>query len=173
MRNIRLTMLGLLCAGLVLCGVGAGVAFSEFSAFTYAGEQMIEGAQSRTQSLTVELESASGPVYLSDYFYDAPVRLADAARLEVSGDVPAGTMRWDLSYESAGPEAVFWTEVEDHYEWVRLSWRRYDEASLFLACKDQVLSDVRRHQIGRYLPVRLTEAVVTVNPADAERVRFH
>ena len=48
MRKIRLVLLGVLCAGLLVCGIGTGVTLAEVSTFSYGGHQLLESAQSRT-----------------------------------------------------------------------------------------------------------------------------
>ena len=35
MRKTRLILLGILCSGLLLCGIGAGVTLAEVSSFSY------------------------------------------------------------------------------------------------------------------------------------------
>ena len=37
MRKIRLVLLGVLCAGLLVCGIGTGVTLAEVSTFSYGG----------------------------------------------------------------------------------------------------------------------------------------
>ena len=46
MRKIRLVLLGVLCAGLLVCGIGTGVTLAEVSTFSYGGQQLLESAQS-------------------------------------------------------------------------------------------------------------------------------
>ncbi len=69
MRKIRLVLLGVLCAGLLVCGIGTGVTLAEVSTFSYGGQQLLESAQSRTQSLTVTLDLPECTVYLEDVPY--------------------------------------------------------------------------------------------------------
>ncbi|SFP20776.1 hypothetical protein SAMN05216343_104106 [Oscillibacter sp. PC13] len=174
MRNLRLIMLGLLCSGLLLGGIGAGVAFSEFSSFSYAGEQLIDGAQRRTQCFTVQLESTVGSVSIQDYSGVGTVRLKDVVRLEASNDVTPGTLQWEITYQSAGPEAGVWADYssEKDQEWLHFSWQGHScsDLALLIACKDQVLSDIKAHRLGDYIPALLEEAVIYVNPADISRI---
>ena len=174
MRKIRLVLLGVLCAGLLVCGIGTGVTLTEVSAFSYGGQQLLESAQLRTQSLTVTLDLPESTVYLEDLLYSwgSDVRLMDVSRLEISDDVPAGTLRLDATYDSAGPELAVWNEswAEGNQEWVHLSWQAADDLALLFSCKDQLLSDLRAHRLNSYVPAELREMVVTVNPADADRI---
>lgn len=174
MRKIRLILLGVLCAGLLVCGVGTGVTLAEVSTFSYGGQQLLESAQLRTQSLTVTLDLPGSTVYLEDLLYGwgSDVRLMDVSRLELSNDVPAGTLRLDATYDSAGPELAVWNEswAEGNQEWVHVSWQAADDLALLFSCKDQLLSDLRAHHLSSYVPAELREMVVTVNPADADRI---
>lgn len=107
MRKIRLVLLGVLCAGLLVCGIGTGVTLAEVSTFSYGGHQLLESAQSHTQSLTVTLDLPESTVYLEDVLYGwgSDNRLMDVSRLEVSSDIPAREpCVLDATYDSAGPE---------------------------------------------------------------------
>jgi hypothetical protein len=169
MRNLRLTMLGILCAGLLLGGIGAGVTFAEYSSFTYAGEQLMAEAESRSQSFTLNLRPA-GPTVLDGYLYGSALSLQEMARLEVREDVAPGTLCWDMRYETAGPTAAVSSSLHDGTQYLYLTWNHFSDLQLLLACKDQALSDIRSHRLGRYVPVQLTEVVIGVNPVDADRV---
>lgn len=70
---------------------------AEVSTFSYGGQQLLESAQSRTQSLTVTLDLPECTVYLEDvpYGWGSDNRLMDVSRLEISSDIPAGTLRLD------------------------------------------------------------------------------
>lgn len=134
MRKIRLVLLGVLCAGLLVCGIGTGVTLAEVSTFSYGGQQLLESAQSRTQSLTVTLDLPECTVYLEDvpYGWGSDNRLMDVSRLEISSDIPAGTLRLDATYDSAGPELAVWTDfwAEGNQEWVHVSWQATDDLAL-------------------------------------------
>lgn len=172
-RKFRLMMLGILCGGLLLAGVGAGVGFSEAATFTYAGETLLEQAEPQAQQLTVHLRGDGGQIFVNSYVPGLDIQLGDMARIVVSEDVQPNTMELDLRYDSVGMDMYTWN---DHGEGkgadqeVHLSWAHGSNLELLLACKDQLLADLKDHQIGDYIPARLTDMVITVNPADAARV---
>lgn len=174
MRKTRLILLGILCSGLLLCGIGAGVTLAEVSSFSYSGRQLIQPMENRTQTLTVSLESADGIIWVQNYLdvYDSDVRLEDVCRLESSDTVAPGTLELEASYDTAGPEISIWNDYcpEENLELLHLGWNSGDELAMLLSCKDQILSDIRNHQLGTYLPVQVNEIVITVNPADAGRI---
>lgn len=174
MRKTRLILLGVLCAGLLVCGIGTGVTLAEVSSFSYSGRQLIQPAESRTQTFTLSLEASDSTVQLQNYLdvYDSDVRLEDVCRLESSGAATPGTLELEVSYDTAGPEISAWNDYwpEENLELLHLGWHSGDELAMLLSCKDQVLSDIRNHQLGTYLPVQVNEIIITVNPADAGRI---
>lgn len=174
MRKTRFIMLGILCAGLLLCGIGTGVTLAELSSFSYSGRQLIQPMQNRTQTLTVSLDSSDSTVQFQNYLdaYDSDIRLEDVCRLESNDTVAPGTFQLEASYDTAGPEITVWNDYwpEENLELLHLGWTSGDDLALLLCCKDQVLADIRNHQLGTYLPVQVNEIVITVNPTDAGRI---
>ena len=118
------------------------------------------------------LETLLGTVAVAVIFAVRKFLLMDVSRLEVSSDIPAGTLRLDATYDSAGPELAVWTDswAEGNQEWVHVSWQAADDLALLFSCKDQLLSDLRDRRVTSYVPAELREMVVTVNPADADRI---
>ena len=44
------------CVGVLLCGIGMGIAFTEFSGLAYGGTQILGGTDMKTANLDVEFE---------------------------------------------------------------------------------------------------------------------
>lgn len=169
-KTFRLTMLGLLCGGLLMVGVGAGVTFAEVSAFSYTGQQKLpDQAQAQSKSFEVSLEEGWERLYISSYG-DLLLQLSETARIETSEDVEPGSVRIDLDYQTVGPQVSYSWEEEGTNAYIHLYWTGGGGMPLLLACKDQLLTDIQNRKISDYIAVQMTEAVITVNPADAERV---
>lgn len=169
-RAFRLTMLGVLCTGLLLVGIGAGVAFAEYSSFTYAGQRVPGNAQAQSQSITAALDPEAEQIRIFGAGNRLSDRLLETARIEVDEDQEPGTVRLDLQYQSIGPKIyASWNGAETGNT-IRLYWAGGSDVELLLAYKDQVLKDIRSHQIGDYVTGQLTEAVITVNPADEMKI---
>ena len=171
-RTFRLTMLGILCGGLLLVGIGAGVAFAEYSAFTYAGQRLPEQAQLRSQSFTAQVDPEAEQIVIGGYGSGLG-QLWETARIETSEDLEPGTVQIDVQYRSVDLKLCASWDKKPLGNSVRLYW--YGSGSdlkMLLSCKDQFLADIRDHQIGDYVMVLPEEAVITVHPADAEKIVF-
>lgn len=169
-KTFRLTMLGVLCAGLLLIGVGAGVAFAEFSDFTYGGQRTLNQAAEQSQTLTVPL-SAEGTTYIQAAVgpYDVPLR--EAGRIETRESVETGTAEISLRSRGVDVKTSYWYEDAEDSRDISVYWKEHGrEVALFMAYKDQLLEDLMNRRLSDHIPVELTEMVVYVNPADADRV---
>ena len=59
MRNSQKILIGIFCLGIVLAGAGTGMAFLEFSTFTYAGEKEAGEMDRKTLTLDYAFEAAA------------------------------------------------------------------------------------------------------------------
>lgn len=169
-RTFRLTMLGVLCAGLLLIGIGAGVAFAEFSDFTYGGQRTLNQAAEQFQTLTVPLP-AEGTTYIRCAAGPYAVPLGEAGQIETKESVETGTAEVSLRSRGVDVNASYWFEDAEGSQEINIYWRDHGrEVALFMAYKDQLLEDLINRRLSDYIPVELTEMVVYVNPADADRV---
>lgn len=167
-RTFRLTMLGILCGGLLLLGIGAGVCVWEAAGFTYGGEKMLDAASRQVETLVVNL-FPEGPVRIDSYAPEMQEGLREAQVIQ-SADVDPGTAEVIMSYESVGLTADFWREEEAHA--VHLSWTGHRrELAMLLAYKDQVLEDLKARRLSDYQAARLLSVEVRVHPDDAARIQ--
>lgn len=169
-KTFRLTMLGLLCGGLLIMGIGAGVAFAEFSEFTYGGQRTLNQAAEQTQTLTVPL-LAEGTTYIqfAGGYYAVP--LWEAGQIETRESVEAGTAEISLRSKGVDVKTSYWYEDAEDSRDICIYGGGYGrEVGLFMAYKEQILEDLLNRRLSDYIPVELTEVVVYVNPADADHV---
>ena len=184
MRNVRTILCGVLCAGLLLCGIGTGIAFSEFSDFTYAGERLLGNPHNPLTSSDI--------VELIDYDYDGSQGTAHPyerieidsyldgqqdlpVTLQVSDQVKPGTIRLDAQYlgiESQFCGEAHWGNVEDST--FHIYGYLYNDSDLktLLEAKDLLLEDLKAHRLGEYRQNRLLSLTVTVNSTDADLVYY-
>lgn len=173
MCKFRLKMLGVLCAGLLLAGVGIGVGFAEFSSFTYAGERVPEQAQSCTTHYTFPLDGDR--VFFSSYLFNNQ-ELNGRMQMNRDAGMQKGTLLLEIEYNSVGPEPTVWRdtheEEEQQVEEIGLGWNYRSDLSILLSFKDQILKDVQNHQIGDYIPAEVTRFSITVHPDDAAKIQL-
>ena len=56
MSRLHKRLILVFCLGVLLCGVGAGVAFTEFGALSYGGQQILGDPDIRTENFDVKFE---------------------------------------------------------------------------------------------------------------------
>lgn len=169
LNKIRLSMAVLLCMGVLLIGIGFGIGFGEAAEFTYAGSKMLRGSTSNTITREMELYHEDDNVYIYISSLNSEENIEDC--LVTSEDVKPGTIRIEADYRSvfSSPD-VFHIDYGSE-EGLNLNW---DEPfmEVFFAFKDIVLEDIRNGQLGEYREHEYTNVVITVNPADEDRILF-
>ena len=175
-RTFRWTCLGLLCGGLLLTGIGVGVQLVEASSLSYGGVQLVEGAP-QSSHIVVELGDTTGPISIFSHDGEFSSQLRALGRIEGRDTVTPGTVELDLRYEGANMTPGYWTDdwTDDSGSNGRdicLYWQSRSDLALLLACKDQLLADLKSGRVSDYTCWQLTEAVVSVHPDDAQRVHL-
>lgn len=170
-RSFRWTCLCLLCGGLLLAGIGAGVQLVEASALTYGGEKLVQN-NAQSVHMVVDLNPESEQVRILSHSERLSEQLRKLGRIETRDTVTPGTVELDFRYEGSEVTISYWSDFDDSEttQWVNLYWGTRSELSALLACKDAVLEDLKQGQISDYVLWNLTEAVITVHPDDAARV---
>ena len=170
-RGFRLAMLGLLCGGLLLAGVGAGICFMEVSSFTYGGRQLLEQAHTQGQILQVELPEDGGLLRVTSYDGQMLSQLRELGKIKTSETVAPGTAEIHLTYASVGMEASYFWEDGDTGREVSLYWHAPGRGvAVLMAYKDQVLEDLRERRFCDHIDAELTGAELWVHPDDMDRV---
>lgn len=168
LNKIRLVMAGLLCGGLLLIGIGAGVGFGEFSKFTYSGTKMLSASTEKSYSEDVELFHQNGTVYIDTQGFNCHPEMQDC--LITSEEVEPGTMHIELDYRSAiSTPNIYHYPTDSGKESFYFSWSGPTMALLF-AYKDEVLNDIKNFQLGEYREMEFSDLSITVNPADKDRI---
>lgn len=182
LQKLRAAAAGILCAGLLLVGIGIGVGFVELSHFTYAGHFTLDGMTSQSYSEVLTLEDHTS-LYVSPYYtpygtisisHNTPVQGVD---VETDSSLPTGQVRVDVTYRSVYSE-VHLNCYEIGNGTTDPAWRlniyttpkSSSPLPIFMAYKDRVLNDIRQHKLGDYDEVLLDRVVIAVNPADKNRI---
>lgn len=184
-------------SGVLICGLGCGVAFAQYSKLEYAGERIIGGDNIVTETYESTVES-EGKIYVASYYTRYGVNM------ETDENVPADKIMFDIEYnpERFAP-AIEKSEEYDDVRYVREVVNQYgevidyeedyrtdtekkigvvydigrsiynDEVKDFFEAKDMFLSDIKKGKIGSYTVAYVNSVTVRVNPVNADRVELY
>lgn len=167
-RRYKITIV-VFCLGVLLCGIGAGIAFTEFSALTYGGTQILGEPDLATKNYDVEFEP-DGDAW----------RIVGTAGFYRSGNmdiyedssIPVNTVRFCVTYNAKRIEPFTYLNTDDkriEFSWY---WKGADEMALFMEAKDVVLQNLKEGKLVSFDVVELTEVNVLVNPKSADDVKI-
>lgn len=101
MRKIQKVLTGIFMGGVLLCGVGTGIALAEYSSFSYGGEKKIGWENLVTRELDFCFNPKKGGICLENGYWERYVRISG---IEADETVPEGTIRYDVTYNERRTE---------------------------------------------------------------------
>ncbi|MCI8517179.1 MAG: hypothetical protein HFG75_09980 [Hungatella sp.] len=117
MRRVHKVTTALFLSGVLLGGIGTGIALVEYSSLTYGGEHLIGEEYLVTKNLDYEFEQDGRILILPRRYYMGRMR---ALRVETDDTVPVGTVRYEVTYNEKRlePQLTFepWEEEEETLE---------------------------------------------------------
>ncbi len=182
-------------SGVLVCGLGTGVAFAQYSKLEYAGERIYGEEDLISETFGADIEE-SGTIYLDLYVS------ANGTAIEEDDSVPTDKIYFDVVYN---PEKVSMkvdkrpvekiVQAADEYETASVTWydgEDYDSAENgyvyrldmywrnsdddikeFFEIKDSFLADLKKGKIGSYTSVVVESVTVRVNPANTDRIEWY
>lgn len=170
------------CAGVLLGGIGTGVAIAEYTSLEYTGEHILGAENMKTENLDVSVIPEEGKKIKIPRHYQVD-------RIHYGEDIPENTVRYVVTYNT---ELVkVWTEYEEFEQHVQdgentedwdsqdrdqddadryqgCVWLNYnyvsDEFDLFMRNKDKILEELKRGQIGSYRIESIQSIEIWMNP---------
>lgn len=116
MRKMQKILLGLFLTGVLLGGIGTGVAFVEYSSIAYAGEKKIGQEDMVTENFDFPFEAEDGVVIVAPVWYDG----RQAGQVALDESVPEGIVRYQVTYntKTVTPYVDFreYSEEDNHEE---------------------------------------------------------
>ena len=114
MRKIQKLLIGTFLGGILLGGIGTGMAFAEYSTFSYAGEKRIGDQNLVTRELDFSFDPADGRIRIPGGYWEQ--RLVEG--IETDESVPEGTVRFVVTYneKQVAPYLEFWEEESEELE---------------------------------------------------------
>lgn len=153
------------CVGVLLCGFGAGISFTEFGGLSYGGKQFIGETDIRTENFDVKFEAGEGRQEVASYW-----GMSDY-NLQIDDSIPKNTVRFCVTYnaESITPFA-YWEKDSERillsYDWHGI----YDDIAFMMEAKDVVLQNLKDGKIVSLDEMELEEVTILVNPETVENI---
>ena len=185
MNSMKKFIIGFL-GGLLLLGLGGGIAFAEFSAFAYAGSKTLSGQDWQTKTIETQVDTDGRPLVISYYAGDngnegtvqviADASLAaDTMVLEVAYQPNAATLHFAAdrgvveSADGDDNDAEGGRRQGQQKDYYYISVLR--EPFAFLQYMDTVLQDVKNREFYDYRLETGGALVIRVAPENVHRVQ--
>lgn len=177
---------GVFCAGVLLGGIGTGVAIAEYTSLEYSGQHILGEESMKTENLDVAVTPKDGQkIIVRQEYYRSGGEYYDES-------IPVNTIRYVVRYntelvtlraryeayeeeqsadedlaeeivvsEPDGTDAV----IPEYQGTVYLDWNYTgDEFDLIMRNKDKILSDLKQGKIGSYQTRAIDTIEVWMNP---------
>lgn len=162
---------GVFCAGVLLGGIGTGVAIAEYTNLEYSGQHILGEENMKTENLDVTVTPKDGHKILvrQDYYRGNGEQYDDS--------IPMNTVRYVVRYhtELVSVRARYEEyDLEDRdrddttpeYQGeVYMNWNYIgDEFDLLMRNKDKILGDLKQGKVGSYQTRAIESIEVWMNP---------
>lgn len=164
MNRLHKILLGVFCGGVLLCGIGTGIAVTEFSNLEYAGEKLVGEHEMKTETIDVELELGEKPMSILGVMPSG----YGVTELIPDENVPENTVRFQISYNAKQVEPVL--EQEKDQLSLYWHWLSQDEMGIMMEIKDEVIQDLKEGRVASYRTKDVEELKILINPADEEKI---
>lgn len=163
-KKIRMIMAGVFCVGVLMGGLGTGIAFAELSNFAYQPVVTPQEAY-RTETFIYSLpEEKDKTIGIGRYFGGT------ICKMESRGDVAAGQAEIYITYnaQECSVEFTDYLDAEDHVR-LRFYLDCGGDFEHFMKVKDGFLEGLRNRELRDYQTDYVKSVEVRVNPEDEGR----
>ncbi len=194
----RMILVGVLCVGILLCGLGAGISLIEYSSFQYMGKKDIGGDRRETETITRKIgkeNKKNEKIYI--HCWDVENR---NVTIEASETVPKNSLQFVVEYNpdnvkqaNIRKEVELGDDVYDAVEYADSEWlensaveekkysiyyvepvNTYDsDLELLFSCKDEILNNLKEKKFYEYKNSTITGVKVLVHPSNEGRVSLY
>lgn len=194
----RMILVGVLCVGILLCGLGAGISLIEYSSFQYMGKKDIGGDRRETETITRKIgkeNKKNEKIYI--HCWDVENR---NVTIEASETVPKNSLQFVVEYNpdnvkqaNIRKEVELGDDVYDVVEYADSEWlensaveekkysiyyvepvNTYDsDLELLFSCKDEILNNLKEKKFYEYKNSTITGVKVLVHPSNEGRVSLY
>ncbi len=164
MRKIQKILTGIFLGGVLLGGIGTGVALVEYSSLAYGGERMIGEENLVTREIDYSFVPEQEQITIADGYWTDHV--------EVDDTVPEGIIRYVVTYnEKTVKPTLYFREANDknqspdpreislelHVQFIS------SDLALLMECKDEILEKLKQKKIFSYNIAYVTDVKILVN----------
>ena len=193
MGKIRIILASVFLGGVILGGIGAGIAIVEYSSLTYVGEKKIGEENLVTCEMDYMFTLENEQISIED-------RDIWNTKIEEDETVPEGTIRYVVTYNEKTVKPILRVWEEPNYQEEDLSEDNleslseedfnteenkeeeppikqltqtalelgvrytYSDFALLMESKDQILEDLRQGRIASYDVMYISQVTIKVNP---------
>lgn len=193
MGKIRMILASVFLGGVILGGIGAGIAIVEYSSLTYVGEKKIGEENLVTCEMDYMFTLENEQISIED-------RDIWNTKIEEDETVPEGTIRYVVTYNEKTVKPTLRVWEEQDYQEEDLSENNlepssekdsnteenkeeeppikqlkqtalelgvrytYSDFALLMESKDQILEDLRQGRIASYDVMYISQVTIKVNP---------
>lgn len=161
MRRFTKYMTAVFCAGVLLGGIGCGIAFVEYSSLEYTGRHIIGEEYVTEESFDYTVEPVEGKKLLVRNWHGF-----DSVSYDDS--IPENTIRWVVTYNEKIMEPSLYYEESQNDKYTGLAYISCyymgGEFDLFMQNKDKILEDLKNNRIGSYETASGIKVKLVVNP---------
>lgn len=173
MRRIQKILIGTFLGGVLLTGVGTGMALVEYSSLAYAGVKQIGEEKLVTRELDFKLEEDIEKVRLVRNDWNMENW---EACIEEDKAVPAGIIRYVVTYNPETVDVFLAFDKDDEsrgHGYLSLQREYCDDGfAIFMESKDQVLGELKERKISSYHVAYVTGVVIKANPETIPRLEY-
>lgn len=179
MRRAQIVWIALFLAGILMGGVGAGIAVLEYTSFSYGGEILVGEEYLVTKELDFELPEGEDKVVLARNQFSRD----NLWQLKEDETVPEDVLCYQVTYNQKELEPFLELESvkempEDGPEEeaicgvLNLAADYYynDNIEEMMNYKDQFLKDLKQKKFSTYRMEYITQVTIRINPKTMERI---
>lgn len=189
MRKLHMALLSVFAAGVLLSGIGTGIAFGEYSSMKYEGTVVLGEEDMVTEELVHDFTPVDGEkIVLQPVYYGSHDSI-----LEEDSAVPMGEIHYQITYnpnlsrpvlyfdevqEEEAPEEPDMAVEEEPAEtesrivgYLDLGFHYIgDDFELLMENKDKILGDMKQGKFASYDVPRMKDVKIRVNPGMVEYI---
>ena len=187
--NYRKIIVLILAIGILLCGLGTGVAISEYSSFEYLGQKNLGGDELKTDTFQETLyrgKNGNGEVYIHSYGLGE-----EKISLETSKKVPKDQIQFVVEYNPnnvqdihivqnihiAREDSAEYDEFPEETGYVSYYLTYYmsdhDSFGMMMSYKDEILENLKEKRFYEYDYKTIQSVRVVVHPSNKDVVKIY